>query len=441
MKKKRFWLILIPILLLVAGGAYVLVGMDRENAVEVRLGRVEATDLKQFITVSGTLVAADAEDIPVQAARKVAVVHVKEGDRVQAGDLLAEFDTADLLLQRERLLLTVASLEDELAEIQSPTLRSDVANTRSRVSQLALSLENTTRQLREAEEKLATDQALFSAGALSAQALEASRVSRDNLANSVLQAQQALAAARADASDVTAGKSLQQSALERQLDGVSIDLERVLLQIEDSRIVADMTGDILELPLEEGRYPFQGAFVRIRDLSRWDAVVYLAQEDAVRVSPGQSAEIGIKGLAGSWPATVTEIAREAAGEAGSGSRTPKVKVTLRVEAEEDRFASGYDVEVSIETGFVAGANVVPREALMQMEDGAFNLLTVSATSGNNADAGASVSGRISFTPVVPGLETDSLTDIGTALPAGTLIVLPPFEAPSDGMLVKGTVAP
>ena len=440
MKKKRLWLVWIPILLLVAIGAYVLFGTDRESAVEVLLDQVETADLKQSITVSGTLAAADSEDIPVLSTRKVAVVHVKEGDRVQAGDLLVEFDTADLLLQRERLLLSVASLQDELAEIASPTLRSDVANTRSRVSQLTLSLENTTRQLREAEERLATDQSLFSAGALSAQALDASRLNRDNLANSVAQAQQALAAARADASDVTAGKSLQQSALERQLDGVSIDLERVLLQIEDSRIVADMSGEILDLPLVEGRFPFQGSTVRIRDLSRWDAVVYLTQEDAVQVSPGQSAELSIKGLSGTWPATVSEIAREAVGEAGSGSRTPKVKVTLRVAAEEARFASGYDVEVSIETGSVAGANAVPKEALMQMDDGSFRVLAVDATSGDNDNPDSIVTGRIRFVPVEPGLETNSLVDIGAALPAGSLIVLPPVDDPAEGLLVKGTVA-
>ena len=439
MKKKRLWLVWIPILLLVAVAAYAFFGRDRETAVEVDLDSVKTVDLKQFITVSGTLAAADAEDIPVPSNRKVAVVHVREGDRVQAGDLLVELDTADLLLQRERLMLSIASLEDELAEIESPTLRSDVANTRSRVSQLSLSLENTTRQLREAEQRLATDQALFSAGALSAQALEASRLNRDSLANSVQQAQQALAAARADASDVTAGKSLQQTALERQLDGVSIDLERVLLQIEDSRIVADMSGEVLDLPLEEGRFPFQGSTVRIRDLSRWDAIVYLTQEDAIQVSSGQPAALSIKGLSGTWPATVTEIAREAAGEAGSGSRTPKVKVTLRVETEETRFASGYDVEVSIETGFAPGANAVRKEALLQMPDGTFRLLAVDASSGDIPDPMAAVTGRIRSVDVEPGLETDTLVAIGSALPAGSLVVLPPVDDPADGMLVKGTV--
>lgn len=442
MKKKRFWIFLLVLVLLGATGATVISGMNRERPVQVDLSRVETMDLRQSIIVSGTLAAGDAEDIPVPTTRKVARLHVREGDRVKTGDLLAELDTADLVLQRERLLISMASLEDELAEIQNPTLRSDVANTRSRVSQLTLSLENATRQLREAEEKLAADQALFNAGAIPAATLDASRLNRDNLANSVLQAQQSLAAARADASDVTAGKSLQESAIERQLDGVSIDLERVLLQIEDSRIVADMDGDILDLPLEEGRYPMQGSIIRIRDLSRWEAVAYLTQEDALRVSVGQQADIRIKGLPGTWPAKVAEVGREAAGEAGSGSRTPKVEVALEISSDDPGFASGYDVEVAILTGSADGVAAVVREAVQSLPDGTWRVFSVETENGETGTAsGDEVSGSIRAIPVTPGLETDSHVVVGEALPAGTLVVLPPFDTIADGMLVKGTVSP
>jgi hypothetical protein len=321
-------------------------------------------------------------------------------------------------------------------------LRSDVANTRARVSQLTLSLENATRQLREAEEKLAADQALFNAGAIPAATLDASRLNRDNLANSVLQAQQALAAARADASDVTAGKSLQESAIERQLDGVSIDLERVLLQIEDSRIVADMDGDILDLPLEEGRYPMQGTVIRIRDLSRWEAVAYLTQEDALRVSVGQQADIRIKGLPGTWPAKVTDVGREAASEAGSGSRTPKVEVSLEISSADPGFASGYDVEVAILTGSADGVAAVVREAVQSLPDGTWRVFSVETGGDESGTAsGDEVSGSIRAIPVTPGLETDSHVVVGEALPTGTLVVLPPFDTIADGMLVKGTVSP
>ena len=438
MKKKRIWVPILILVLLGAAGAYSLFGMNRERPAEVSLSQVETMDLRQFVTVSGTLEAGDAEDIPVPTTRKVSRIHVQEGDRVSTGDLLVELDTADLLLQQERLLLSMASLEDELGEIQNPTLRSDVANTRSRVSQLTLSLENATRQLREAEDRLAADQALFNAGAIPAATLDASRLNRDNLSNSVLQAQQALAAAKADASDVTAGKSLQQSALERQLEGVNIDLERVMLQISDSRIVADMDGSILDLPLEEGRYPTQGSVIRIRDLSNWDAVAFLTQEDVIRISKGDKAEIRIKGLPGTWPAEVTEVGREASGEAGSGSRTPKVQVTLRTTEADTRFAAGYDLDISIETGTASGVAAVLREAVQPRPDGTGYLLTVEPDTGVT---GNTVTGRIRAVPITPGLETDSHVAIGTALPAGTLVVMPPFEEIADGVLVKGTVTP
>jgi hypothetical protein len=56
-------------------------------------------------------------------------------------------------------------------------------------------------------------------------------------------------------------------------------------------------------------------------------------------------------------------------------------------------------------------------------------------------SGDEVSGSIRAIPVTPGLETDSHVVVGEALPAGTLVVLPPFDTIADGMLVKGTVSP
>lgn len=437
MKKKRmgWFLILIPVLAAVA--LWAVFGMNRETAMAVSLGQVQSGTLTQTVTVSGTLAAADEEDIPVSAARKITAVHVKEGDRVQAGALLAEFDTTDLELQRERLQVSLASLEAELLETKSPTLRSDVANTRSRVAQLSLNLENATRQLREAEGKLAADKALFEAGALSAQSLETSQSSRDSLANSVSVAEEALAAARVDSADIPAGKALAQNSLERQLQQVELDLQRVALQIADSRIEAGMAGEVLDFPLKEGRFPAQGSVIRIRDLSTWDTVVYLTQEDAVRITAGQAATLVVKGLPGSWPATVSDIAREAAGEAGSGSRTPKVKVTLRVQADEERFASGYDVDVSIQTGQSENARLVPAEAILRDAGGSPGLLIVDTEASSTSDT--TVTGRVRVVPATPGLATEAWVDIGSSVPDGSVFVLPPADGVTEGSLVTGTI--
>lgn len=439
MKKKRLWLIFIPVLVLTAAAGWALFGTNHESFVDVRLGQVETIDLQQNVTVSGILDAGDTETIPVGSSRRISKVYIEEGMTVEAGQLLAELDTADLTLQRESFLLSLQGLEADLNEVAAPTLRADLANARSRVIQLDLNLANASRQLVEAEAKLLSDQSLFEVGALSLQALDTSRTTRDGLVNAVAQARQALTAAQADASDISAGKTLRQDTLERQLEQTRLNLERVDLQIQESRIFAGIEGDVADFPLDEGRFPPQGATIRIQDLTRWKVIVYLPQEDAVRITPDQTGEITIKGLSGTWPARVISIAREAAGEAGSGSRTPKVKVSLELDAQDSSFASGYDVEVSIGTGSAAGANVVPKEAVLKDASGMAAVLSVEVAQETASDG--VVTGRLRRIEVTPGLETDTQVDIGTALSSGSYVVLPPVDEVSEGSLVKGTVIP
>jgi len=59
--------------------------------------------IRDELEVTGTLVANQEVDIVSELTRKVVRVHVKEGSRVKAGDLLFQLDDADLQAQLEKL--------------------------------------------------------------------------------------------------------------------------------------------------------------------------------------------------------------------------------------------------------------------------------------------------------------------------------------------------
>jgi multidrug efflux pump subunit AcrA (membrane-fusion protein) len=97
LKKSRrlaLWL-LVACLPVVGGGAYLWFGRHKSSPAAVGVPatyRVQAVTRSSAIDVTGNLKPVESEDIGFAASGKVARVYVKEGDRVRAGDLIAELD-------------------------------------------------------------------------------------------------------------------------------------------------------------------------------------------------------------------------------------------------------------------------------------------------------------------------------------------------------------
>jgi hypothetical protein len=144
-------------------------------------------------------------------------------------------------------------------------------------------------------------------------------------------------------------------------------------------------------------------------------------------------------LSGVLPATVSAIGKEAIVEGGSGSRTPKVKITLLLDKTEMLLASGYLADVTIETGRSAQAASVLREAVVTDASGKSIVLVVDAltVTGN----GVLQQGTVRIVQVVPGLADNTRVELLEGPSAGTAIILAPTGLWPDGTLVKGAVAP
>ena len=440
MKIKRIVPILLVILLVAAAAVAAALGLfRRDDAVGVSLGRVEIVDIEQTITASGRLQASASETIPVNTTARVQSVLVGEGDAVRKGDVLAELDVENLTLQRQKLLLVSEDLAAQLQEVAQPTLKSGSTGLKTRVTQLELTIADTERRLGLARAQLEKDRKLFSDGVGSRQTLDASQAAVDALLNTLDQNRQALASARVDASDLGVNQSLQAQALLRRIDQNKADLALVDWQIGQARVTAGIDGTVLELPLKTGQYPPAGSVIRLHDTTRLEAVVWLSQEDATRIEPGQKASVSVKGLRDAYGAQVASLAGEAAIEPGSGSSTPKVKVTLALDPAEG-LKVGFDADVAITAGKAPAQNTVLREAVTRDAQGNPVVLTVTPDADSDAAAG-SLSGTVRIVPVTTLLDDGVRVSIGDAIEAGTTVILAPDAALAEGSRVKGVVAP
>jgi HlyD family secretion protein len=104
MKKKRTWIIIGIVVVIVVAGV-MLIGNAQRSAAQaasqanVQMGRVTRATLLFTVDSSGSVAPESKVTLSFDTSGTVAQVHVKAGDHVKTGDVLAELDTSSLELQ------------------------------------------------------------------------------------------------------------------------------------------------------------------------------------------------------------------------------------------------------------------------------------------------------------------------------------------------------
>ncbi len=103
MRRKRTWIIIGIVVVLIAVGVVVVTNNQRNTAqaaqTNVQMGRVVEASLSSTIDSSGSIVPETKVTLPFGASGTVTKVNVQPGDRVKKGAVLAQLDTSDLELQ------------------------------------------------------------------------------------------------------------------------------------------------------------------------------------------------------------------------------------------------------------------------------------------------------------------------------------------------------
>ena len=337
---------IVPIFVLLVVGLSVVLYLEL-RAQDARAGRASGGSA----TIEGTVV-----DITSKLPTRILALHASEGDRVTAGQLLAELDcaevqaahaqaeaaikAADAGVAAARAQLALAEQGVEAAQAQTIAARAQAAAARSQSRAVQVQRDATAR----AAGRVAT---LAEGGGVSLQDLD-----RAQSESRALAAQLATVGASAEAvsrqADVVAqGEAAATlrvdaakaglAAAEAQTDVARAARDRAAVALAECRLSAPIAGYVSARAYEPGELVMPGAkLLTVTALDEVRATFYLPNAELAAAAPGRPVEVRADALPGEvFPGVVRRVATEA-------EFTPR-----NVQTREDRDRLVYAVEVRI----------------------------------------------------------------------------------------------
>lgn len=336
--------------------------------VGVEIATVTQDDLNPGVYGIGTVEARHAYAVgPIQAGRLLRVL-VDQGDRVSAGQLLAEMDPVDLRQRSEAAASAVARAGQTAQAAQA-----QVAEAESRAH---LAEANSARYQMLVKQKFIAQEMA------------------DSRRHEAAAADAALAAARASATG--AQRDISRAEAERQ----GIDQVRNSL-----KLLSPIDGVVTAREAEPGTTAVAGqAVLRLIDPAALWVRARVDQARAQNVAVGQAAEIVLRSAPGvALPGKVARI------ELQSDAVTEERLVSVAFDPAPAQLYLGELAEVTIRQPGARGVLSVPRAALAQVN--------------NQTGVWQAVNGRARFKPVRIGLQSAERSQIVSGLDAGDKVIV------------------
>jgi HlyD family secretion protein len=398
---RRMVLIIAAAVLLFAVGFFVL-RSDR-GGVPVDIAAVSQRPVfRSFVTSSGQIVATRYADIGASAMGRLVKLAVKEGDRVRAGQLLAQIDAvqASASAAGARARVLAAESDERGAEEQSQASQADVAAAAARAQ--------------EAMQTLARTRDLRGQGIVADADLDRAKSDSDAATAQLHSAQAALRR-------VQQGKE----SASRRLSESRSELARINDVLSKTDIVSPIDGIVTRLPVQEGEMVVIGiqnqpgtTLMTVSDLSAIDAEVKVAEADVLRVRIGQPASVTLEALpAVAFPGHVVEIGASALPVAGAAAAR-EFKVKVRLDKADPSLRPGLTCDTEILTAERQNALTVPLQSVV---------IRPGRDEGEQTGVFVLEDRVVRFRAIQAGLIGGLEMEI-TGLPKGTPIVAGPFQA-------------
>lgn len=412
------WLLALLGLGLVGLGGYVVYGQmaaeqRRETRRRVQTATVERQDVPITIAANGVVQPERSVNLSPKSSGILKELLVKEGDRVQQGQVLAYMDDSNLQGQLTQAKGQVAAAEASLQRALAGNRSQDIAQAEARVRESQAAV-------RQAEQNLRQNQQLLGNGAISQREYNTTLAERDRAVAQLGQARQALSLQQAGSrpEDVAQARA--------ELTRAAGQLQTVQTQINDTVIRAPFSGVVSRKFADPGAFvtpTTSGSSVSsatsssiLSIISTNQIVAKVAETSIPQIKLGQRVAIEADAFP-DQPLTgrVTQIATQSTVE----QNVTNFEVKMSVTDPQNRLRAGMNVGVEFDVGRLDNALVIPTVAIVRQEEGTGVLLAGGET------------GRPKFQPIKTGATVSNQTVVTDGLEAGQKVLLsfPPGERP------------
>jgi HlyD family secretion protein len=319
MKKRNIIIIAVAAVIALGAGGFAMMHGKDDKTLEVEVTPVKRAKIVQKVNGTGKIQPNTEVKISSDVSSKIIRLTVKEGDHVEAGQLLVELD-------RQKLLASVASLE--------ASVRAAQANARLAQDNRAQAEREFHRAQELVKKKLVSQSALDTAQ--TAFQVENSRASSAN--NQVAQ-------------------------VEGQLRQAQEDLNKTQIFSPISGTVADLKKEAGEIAI--GSQFQEDVIMVIAQLGSMEAVVNVDENDINSIKLGQPAEIEVDAVLGETiTGKVSEIASSAnVAPAGQATQKTEFEVKIAITSDTAKLRPGMTASADIVTATEDQAVSVPIQSV------------------------------------------------------------------------------
>jgi HlyD family secretion protein len=408
MKKKLIGLGLIGLVLLLGG--YLL--FFQESRINVETGRVVQGDIYQFVEETGMVQAEDLVGVYALTGGSFNEVLKEVGDPVKTGDVLAQMDNREVLLQIKALEAQQQSANARYREIIKPT-------DQDTVKKLTALLRSAEAYYQEAERQAANNKDLYDSGAVSLDSYQNSLAMLAQAKASVEAARSDLALAQKGASDHV------QKEMQGQIDQIQAQIDLLKKQSTDLIIKAPIDGLVLAKEIKPGSFVQPGTLLfeigSTQDLFL-ESDILLDKIGAVTEGAEvliNNEDFDISDLKGRvWkihPRAFSKISE-------LGIEQKRVRVEIEFSDVKGILKPGYEVDLKILTGSKEGALLIDKKAVFNRQDQNYVFVV------ENQQA--------VLKEIETGIESGDLVEVLQGLREGEEIILSPDQTVEAGKKVQ-----
>ncbi len=378
---------------------------DEEQAVTpVEVAAAKTAAISSVARAEAILYPVNQASIVPKISAPVVRYYVQRGDHVRPGELLAVLDNSDLQAAARESNELYKQAEANYDITEAATIPEDLIKARTDLESARQALD-AARQVYQSREKL------FEEGAIAAQLLQQSKVA-------LVQAQAAFDTAQKHLQGLESVSRQQQLASARaQMEAAKAHYEGAMAQLSYSEVRSPIQGVVADRPLYLGEMASSGsALFTIVDISKVIARATVPVNEAASMAVGQSATIS--GAGGMIEGKVIVVSPAV------NPSTTTVEVWVEAQNPGERFKPGETAQVSINTGEVKNAVVVPVSALLSSSEGGEEVMVAGADD------------RAHERKVETGIRQGDQVQIVSGLKAGEQVIVNGALGLEDGAKIK-----